>query len=144
MSFVVTLLKIEDHPSRCHDTYNAAYLPNAHFGIVRMKAARPTFDVIWQRPGIFFDIDKPSTRAIVADNSVRHLPITPLQPCSSPDRHCSRVHIDNEVPFVGKMILVGIDTHSMCIEAETTYGFASAITLNKLGRCSSRVEFQTQ
>ena len=104
-------------------------LHNAHSGIVRMKAVGRSF--MWW-PGFDSDIERTVNSCDICRRS-RHKPIeAPLQPWSFPDRPWSRVHIDYAGPVMGKMILVVIDAHSKWIEAYTTSGSTSAITINKL------------
>ena len=104
-------------------------LHNAHSGIVRMKAVGRSF--MWW-PGIDSDIERTVNSCDICRRS-RHKPTeAPLQPWSFPDRPWSRVHIDYAGPVIGKMILVVIDAHSKWIEAYTTSGSTSAITISKL------------
>ena len=47
-------------------------------------------------------------------------PVTPLQLWSWPEKHWSRVHIDYAGPFIGKIFLLMIDSHSKWLEVHTT------------------------
>ena len=83
-------------------------------------------------PGIDSDIERTVNSCDMCRRS-RHKPTeAPLQPWSFPDRPWSRVHIDYAGPVMGKMILVVIYAPSKWIEAYTTSGSTSAITISKL------------
>ena len=56
----------------------------------------------------------------------------PMQPWEWPARPWSRIHIDNAGPFLGKMFLIVVDTHSKWMEVELVPAAASAHTIQKL------------
>ena len=86
-------------------------------------------------------------------------PPAPLHPWEWPQRPWVRIHVDYAGPFLGKMFLVVIDSHSKWMEVETVSAATSAITIEKLramfaihglpemlvsdnGSCFTSVEFQ--
>ena len=56
----------------------------------------------------------------------------PMHPWEWPARPWSRIHIDYAGPFLGKMFLIVVDTHSKWMEVELVPAAASAHTIQKI------------
>ena len=59
-------------------------------------------------------------------------PVAPLNPWPWPEKPWSRIHVDFAGPFMGKMILVVVDSHSKWIEAIPMDTSTSEATISKL------------
>ena len=63
----------------------------------------------------------------------RHLPAAaPLQPWEWPQRPWVHVHADYAGPFLGRMFLIHIDTHSKWMEVKCIASAASSITIEHM------------
>ena len=86
-------------------------------------------------------------------------PPAPLYPREWPECPWVHIHVDYAGPFLGKMFLVVIDSHSKWMEVEVVSAATSAVTIEKLrtmfavrgllemlvsdnGSCFTDVEFQ--
>ena len=56
----------------------------------------------------------------------------PLHPWEYPSRPWAWIHIDHAGPFMGKMFLVVIDTHSKWIDVEIVNSTSAMITIIKI------------
>ena len=110
-------------------------LHTGHPGIVRMKSlARPH---VWLP-----NLDKDITTIVQHCNDCqkpRNKPQpAPLHPWDWPKMPWQRVHIDFAGPFMGKMFLIVVDSHSKWIEVEVMSSITSEATIEKLGDMFAR------
>ena len=59
-------------------------------------------------------------------------PCSPLHPWEWPGRPWSRVHVDYAGPFMGKMFLLIIDTHSKWMDIHRVNSATSTVTIDKM------------
>ena len=64
--------------------------------------------------------------------------IAPLHPWDWPDTPWQRIHIDFADPFVNKMFLVVVDSHSKWLEVEIMPSVTSESTIEKLRNMFAR------
>ena len=104
-------------------------LHSTHIGVSRMKSLARQY--VWW-PKIDSDIDVKvkncSTCAVAGPTP----PPTVLHPWEWPKQPWSRVHLDYAGPFLGKMFLVIVDSHSKWIDIHLTNNSTTATTIEKL------------
>ena len=100
-----------------------------HPGIERMKRLARSYP--WW-PGLDSDIEQKVKTCIPCQNN-RKMPSTaPMHPWEWPRAPWSRVHIDYLGPFLGKMFLLIVDSHSKWVEVHVTTSATTATTIDKL------------
>ena len=104
-------------------------LHSTHIGISRMKNLARQY--VWW-PKIDCDIEAKvkgcSTCAVPGPDP----PPTVLHPWEWPKKPWSRVHLDYAGPFLGKMFLLIVDSHSKWIDVHITSTSTTAVTIEKL------------
>ena len=131
-------------------------LHEGHLGVSHMKSLARSF--VWW-PGMDHDLEA-KVKSCQQCQITRHSPPpAPLHPWEWPQCPWVRIHVDYAGPFLGKMFLVVIDSHSKWMEVEAVSAATSAITIEKLramfaihglpellvsdnGSCFISVEFQ--
>ena len=91
-------------------------LHDGHPGISKMKGLACSY--VWW-PHIDADIEAQVKRCNQCQSSHSSPPIVPMHSWEWPEHPWERIHIDYAGPFVGKMFLLVIDTHSRWMEVET-------------------------
>ena len=103
-------------------------LHSTHIGTSRMKSL--AWQYVWW-PKIDSDIEAKvrgcSTCAVAAPDP----PPTVLYPWEWPQKPCLRVHVDYAGPFLGKMFLLLVDSHSKWMEVHITNASITAVTYNR-------------
>ena len=100
-----------------------------HPGIEHMKRLARSY--LWW-PGLDGDIEQKVKTCIPCQNN-RKLPSTaPMHPWEWPRAPWSRIHIDYLGPFLGKMCLLIVDSHSKWVEVHVTTSATTATTIDKL------------
>lgn len=110
-------------------------LHEGHPGIMRMKSLA-RLHVWWPK------LDQ-SIASVVRDCAkcqlTRNKPqIAPLHPWDWPDTPWQRIHIDFDGPFVNKIFLVVVDSHSKWLEVEIMPSVTSESTIERLRNMFSR------
>ena len=83
-------------------------------------------------PGLDSDIEQ-KVKLCIPCQSNRKLPMSaPMHPWEWPRSPWSRVHIDYIGPFLGKMFLLIVDSHSKWLEVHVTTNATTATTIDKL------------
>lgn len=59
-------------------------------------------------------------------------PVAQLHPWEWPDRPWSRLHIDFAGPFIGRMFLILVDSHSKWLDVQVMQSISSTKTIEKL------------
>ena len=104
-------------------------LHEGHPGVSCMKSLARSF--VWW-PGMDHDLEA-KVKSCQQCQVTRHSPPpAPLHPWEWPQRPWVRIHVDYAGPFLGKMFLVVIDSHSKWMEVEAVSAATSAITIEKL------------
>ena len=101
----------------------------SHPGIERMKRLARSY--VWW-PGLDSDIEQ-KVKLCIPCQSNRKMPMSaPMHPWEWPRSPWSRVHIDYIGPFLGKMFLLIVDSHSKWLEVHVTTNATTATTIEKL------------
>ena len=101
-------------------------LLTGHPGIVRMKSLG-RFHVWW--PGLHKEIAE-SVHDCAPCQSVRNKPPqAPVQPWKWPKQPWKRIHVDFAGPFMNKMFLLVVDSHSKWLEVEIMPSTTSTATI---------------
>ena len=85
----------------------------AHPGIVQMKAFARCY--VWW-PSLNADIEKKVQNCTTCQQQRKLPPSIPTQPWEWPQKPWTLVHIDYAGPFIGKMLLVSVDSYSKWID----------------------------
>lgn len=109
-------------------------LHHTHPGISRMKGLARSY--VWW-PGMDMEIEKEVQSCQSCQENRKSPARAPLHPWEWPDTPWSRLHIDYAGPFLGKMFLVIVDSHSKWMEVYPTTGSTSQETIEKLRQCFS-------
>ena len=104
-------------------------LHSTHIGISRMKSLARQY--VWW-PKIDCDIEAKVKGCSTCAASGPDPPPTVLHPWEWPKKPWSRVHLDYAGPFLGKMFLILIDSHSKWIDVHITSTSTTAVTIEKL------------
>ena len=104
-------------------------LHTGHPGIVRMKSLA-RLHVWW--PNLDKDIATIVQRCNDCQRSRNKPQPAPLHPWDWPKMPWQRVHIDFAGPFMGKMFLIVVDSHSKWLEVEVMSSITSEATIEKL------------
>ena len=86
-----------------------ALVHEGHVGMVRMKSIARS-DVWW--PGIDCDLENLGKSCQACLEVQKNPAVAPLHPWVWPSRPWARVHLDFAGPFLGRMFLIAVDTHS--------------------------------
>ena len=89
-------------------------LHETHPGYTRMKALARSY--IWW-PNMDREIKNVVKACQVCQENNASLPTAPLHPWLWPSQPWSRLHLDFEGPFMGRMYLIIVDTHSKWLDA---------------------------
>ena len=101
-------------------------LHETHPGISRMKALARSF--IWW-PGLDLSIEE---KVRHCEQCQLHRPMpakAPIHPWEWPNRPWARIHIDHAGPYLGKMFLIIVDSHSKWIDAHIFNSTSSENTI---------------
>ena len=104
-------------------------LHSTHIGISRMKNLARQY--VWW-PKIDCDIEAKVKGCSTCAVSGPDPPPTVLHPWEWPKKPWSRVHLDYAGPFLGKMFLLIVDSHSKWIDVHITSTSTTAVTIEKL------------
>ncbi|XP_072171469.1 uncharacterized protein [Diadema setosum] len=104
-------------------------LHEAHPGISRMKSLARSY--FWW-PGMDGDLESKVKNCKECQQSRKLLPAAPLHPWEWPRKPWSRIHLDYAGPFMGRMFLVLVDSHSKWMDVFPVYKATSSITIEKL------------
>ena len=104
-------------------------LHTGHPGIVRMKSLARRH--VWW-PGIDEDISKLVRSCSKCQTSRNKPPQAPFHPWDWPSKPWQRIHVDFAGPFLGKMFLLVVDSHSKWVEVEIMSNTVSGTTIEKL------------
>ena len=104
-------------------------LHSTHIGISRMKSLARQY--VWW-PKIDCDIEAKVKGCSTCAVSGPDPPPTVLHPWKWPKKPWSRVHFDSTGPFLRKMFLILIDSHSKWIDVHITSTSSTAVTIEKL------------
>lgn len=114
--------------------YILKQLHDTHPGISRMKGLARSY--VWW-PGMDMEIEQ-EVQACQSCQENRKSPArAPLHPWEWPEAPWSRLHIDYAGPFLGRMFLIIVDSHSKWIEVYPTKTATSRTTIEKLRQCFS-------
>ena len=86
---------------------------------------------IWW-PGMDRDLETMVKHCQVCQLHRHNPPLAQVHPCHWPNRPWSRVHVDYAGPFMGKMFLLIIDSHSKWLDIHITSSSNSVVTIQKL------------
>ena len=100
-----------------------------HPGIVRMKAFARCY--VWW-PSLNADIEKKVQNCTACQQQRKLPPSIPIQPWEWPQKPWTRVHIDYAGPFMGKMLLVAVDSYSKWIDVFVVSSTSTEATLDSL------------
>ena len=104
-------------------------LHEIHSGITKMKALARGF--IWW-PGIDADLENEVKQCTVCQLHQNNPPLAPIHSWQWPANPWSRLHVDFTGPFMGRMFLIIIDTHSKRIDAHIMSSCTTQSTIDKL------------
>ena len=104
-------------------------LHDGHPGISKMKQLARS--VVWW-PRIDVDIEKTVKGCLQCERLQKAPAQAPLHPWEWPSRPWVRVHVDNAGPFLGKMFLVLIDSHSKWMEIQAVSSANTSNTIDVL------------
>ena len=113
-------------------------LQSIHIGILWMKSLARQY--VWW-PKIDTDIEAKVRGCSTCAVAVPDPPPTVLHPWEWRQKLCLRVHVDYSGPFLGKMFLLLVDSHSKWIEVHITNASTTAVTIEKLQLTFSSVDF---
>lgn len=109
-------------------------LHQTHSGMSRMKGLARSY--MWW-PGMDQDVEKVVQNCEVCQSFKKAPAQAPLHPWEWPGSPWERLHIDYAGPFMGKMYLVLVDSHSKWMEVYPTMHATSQVTVEKLRMCFS-------
>ena len=108
---------------------------DGHPGISKMKGLARSY--VWW-PYIYADIEAQVKQCNQCQSSHSSPPIVPMHPWEWPEHPWERIHIDYTGPFMGRMFLLVIDTHSRWMEVETVNTASTQNTIEHLHSMFSR------
>ena len=100
-----------------------------HIGIVRMKSLARGY-IWWPKLDTDLEILAKSCNNCIAFSKAP--PKTPLHQWEWPDKPWDRIHIDFAGPFLGKMFLILVDSHSKWIDVSIMNSIDAEHTVNEL------------
>ena len=106
-----------------------ATLHGGHIGIARTKSLARSY--VWW-PLIDLDIERVTKSCYQCEIHKNNPPQAPLNPWVWPDRPWQRVHMDFAGPFLGKMFLIIIDSHSKWIDVKIMNKITTVDTILEL------------
>ena len=101
-------------------------LHDTHSGVSKMKALARAY--VWW-PGMEAQITEMVKTCLVCQESRPTPAAAPLHPWEWPSQPWSRLHLDYVGPFLGRMFLVMVDTHSKWINFHITSSITAAIEI---------------
>lgn len=104
-------------------------LHDTHLGMTRMKATARSY--VWW-PGVDKDIEEAVRTCPECDAHQNSPPVAELHPWEWPSTPWSRVHVDHAGPFMGKLFLILIDSHSKWLEVKMVPNTSTAATVDAL------------
>ena len=104
-------------------------LHTAHPGISRMKSLARSY--IWW-PNLDVDIEAKVKDCLQCQENQKSPPTVPMLPWEWPSKPWTRLHIDHAGPFMGKMFLVIVDSHSKWLEVRIVPSVTSLSTIQEL------------
>ena len=110
-------------------------LHSGHPGIVRMKSLA-RLHVWW--PNLDKDILSVVRGCVKCQSTRNKPPQAPLQPWDWPKLLWQRIHIDFAGPFMNRMFLIVVDSHSKWLEIEVMSSVTSEATIEKLREMFAR------
>ena len=104
-------------------------LHETHPGMTRMKALARQY--VWW-PKLDAELEAKVRSCMMCQLQRNRPESAPVHPWEWPQKPWSRVHADFAGPFLGKMFLVLVDTHSKWMEIHTTMSTSTDVTLQKM------------
>ena len=104
-------------------------LHDGHIGIARTKSLARSY--VWW-PLIDLDIERVTKSCVSCEVHKNSPPKAPLNPWVWPVRPWQRVHMDFAGPFLGKMFLIIVDSHSKWIDVKIMNKITTADTILEL------------
>jgi len=101
----------------------------AHPGISRMKSLACSY--VWW-PGMNEQVEGKVKNCRLCQEMSKNPPAVPMQSWEWPTKPWSRLHIDYDDPFQGKIFHVVVDAHSKWMEVSIVNSSNTAITIQKL------------
>lgn len=109
-------------------------LHQTHSGMTRMKGLARSY--MWW-PGMDQDVERVVQNCEVCQSCKKAPAQAPLHPWEWPGSPWERLHVDYAGPFLGKMFLILVDSHSKWLEIYPVTHATSQITIMKMRQCFS-------
>ncbi|XP_026054203.1 uncharacterized protein K02A2.6-like [Carassius auratus] len=109
-------------------------LHQTHSGMSRMKGLARSY--MWW-PGMDQDVERVVQKCEVCQSFRKAPAQAPLHPWEWPGSPWERLHVDYAGPFLGRMFLILVDSHSKWMEVYPVMQATSQITIEKLRMCFS-------
>ncbi|KAK4321215.1 hypothetical protein Pmani_007945 [Petrolisthes manimaculis] len=104
-------------------------LHDTHIGIIRMKALGRSY--VWW-PGIDKDIEGTVKACQECDKHQNAPELAELHPWEWPSVPLSRIHVDHAGPFMGKLFLIVVDSHSKWMEVKLVSSTSTNVAIDAL------------
>ena len=104
-------------------------LHTAHPGISRMKSLARSY--MWW-PNMDTEIETKVIDCLQCQENRKSPPTVPMLPWEWPSKPWTRLHIDHAGPFMGKMFLVIVDSHSKWLEVRIVHSATASSTIQEL------------
>ena len=100
-----------------------------HPGCGRMKSFARSY--VWW-PALNSELEERVKSCSTCQTNHKKPPAVPIQPWDWPEKPWTRIHVDHAGPFMGKMLLILVDSHSKWIEVYIVSSTSAAATIEKL------------
>ena len=104
-------------------------LHQSHPGMTRMKGLARSY--VWW-PHMDRDVEREVQQCEACQQNSKSPPTAPLHPWEWPEKPWTRLHVDYAGPFLGKMFLVVVDSHSKWMDIYPVTTANSQVTIEKL------------
>ena len=104
-------------------------LHSTHIGMTRMKSTSRSY--IWW-PNIDKNIEIAVKTYLECDKYKHKSPVADIHPWEWSAVPWFRVHVDHAGPFLRKLFLIAIDTHSKWLEVKLVPNTSTAVTVDSL------------